>query len=115
LIALAIMATSLSAIGALIATTIRGTRSIEQYLTRIETARAILAAMPDRDQLRVGTTSGELAGHPWHMDVLPGARINTQSRQPEPWLPMRVAITIRSATGGVLQIDTVRLQRKTGP
>ena len=41
LVALAIVAVSLSAIGQLVATTARGARSMEEHLTRLETAREI--------------------------------------------------------------------------
>ena len=65
LVALAIVAASLASIGALIATTARGTRSIEQRLLRLEAARVALTALPDRDQLAPGGVSGELDGHRW--------------------------------------------------
>ena len=47
LVALAVVAISLSSIGMLMATTVRGTaRSIERQLTELETTRGILAALP---------------------------------------------------------------------
>ena len=49
----------------------RGTRSIERQLTQLETTRAIVAALPDRDQLVVGHLSGALAGYRWRVDVSP--------------------------------------------
>ena len=61
-VALALVAVALTAIGSLIATTIRGTRSLDQHLSLAETARAIEAALPNRDQLTPGTTTGEMAG-----------------------------------------------------
>ena len=71
LVALSIVATTLTSIGALIASTARGTRSIETHLTRLEITRAIMTAIPDRNQLVPGNFSGAMAGHPWRVDVLP--------------------------------------------
>jgi general secretion pathway protein I len=113
LIALAIVATSLSSIGALIATTVRGTRSIERHLTQLETARVIMTALPDRDQLVPGNFSGETAGHRWRVDVAPFNAANLSVRQPA-WEPQAVVVTVQSPSGGVLQINTVRLRRRAG-
>ena len=32
-----------------------------------------MTALPDRDQLTPGTLAGEIADHPWRIDVLPFA------------------------------------------
>src|SRR5436853_5955835 len=71
LVALAIVAASLAAIGSLIATSARGTHVLEQHVALVETARAIMTGLPKRDQLATGDFSGELAGHRWQVDVLP--------------------------------------------
>ena len=109
LVALAIVALSLTSIGGLIATTVRGTKSIERHFTQLETARAIAAALPDRDQLVVGTLSGDTAGQHWRVDILPLPR----SKDPglPRWAPLVVAVTVWSPSGGMLRIDTVRLRR----
>ena len=114
LVALVIVAISLSSIGALISTTVRGTRSIEQYLNQFGTARAVIAALPDRDQLVLGNFSGELAGHRWRVDVSPFVDNEFGSRQPTPWIPQAVVVTVQSPTGRALYINTVRLQRRAG-
>jgi general secretion pathway protein I len=111
-VALALIAVALTAIGSLIATTIRGTRSLDQHLSLAETARAIEAALPGRDQLVDGSTSGEMAGHRWRVDVLPFRASFVDPRQPSPWVPQTVVITVRAPDGPVLQINTVRLQRR---
>jgi general secretion pathway protein I len=113
LVALAIVAIALSSIGALIATTVRGTRSIEQYLNQLGSARAVIAALPDRDQLVLGNFSGELAGHRWRVDVSPFID-EFASQQPTPWVPRTVVVTVQSPTGRALYINTVRLQRRAG-
>jgi general secretion pathway protein I len=113
LVALAIVAASLSSIGALIATTVRGARSIERHVTQLETARAITTALPDRDQLVPGNFSGETAAHRWRVDVSPFDATSLNVQKPT-WEPQAVVVTIQSPSGGVLQINTVRLHRRAG-
>jgi general secretion pathway protein I len=111
-VALALVAVALTAIGSLIATTIRGTRSIDQHLSLAETARAIEAALPARDELKPGTSTGEMAGYRWRLDVLPFTASFVDPRLPSPWMPQTVVITVQAPGGPVLQINTVRLQRR---
>jgi general secretion pathway protein I len=111
-VALALVAGALTAIGSLIATTIRGTRSLDQHLSLAETARAIEAALPAREELKAGTTSGEMAGYRWRLDVLPFRANFVDPRSPSPWLPQTVVITVQAPGGPALQINSVRLQRR---
>jgi len=111
-VALALVAVALTAIGSLIATTIRGTRSIDQHLSLAETARAIEAALPARDELKPGTSTGEMAGYRWRLDVLPFTASFVDPRLPSPWMPQTVVITVQAPGGPLLQINTVRLQRR---
>ncbi len=112
LVALSIVAVSLSSIGALIATTVRGTRSIESHFTRLETAQAILTALPDREQLAPGNFSGEVGDYRWRINVSPFTT-NVGTRQ-STWVPQAIAVTVQSPVGGILQINTVRLHRRDG-
>lgn len=114
LVALAIVAVSLSSIGALIATTVRGTRSLEERWTRLEIARAIATALPDREQLVPASLSGELAGHRWRIDVSPFNANNPTRPSAAPWVPQTVVVAVRSPAGSTMQISTVRLHRRTG-
>ncbi len=111
-VALALIAVGLTAIGSLIATTIRGTRSLDQHLSLAETARAVEAALPGREELPAEGMSGEMAGHRWRIDVLPFQASFVDPRLPSPWVPHTVVITVRAPDGPVLQIHTVRLQRR---
>jgi len=113
LVALAIVAVALGAIGALIATTVRGTQSIDQRLSLVETARAVDAALPDRTELVPGASSGRIAGHRWRIDVLPFVANFVDPRLPSPWVPQTVVTRVQSPTGAILRIDTVRLRRRT--
>jgi general secretion pathway protein I len=112
-VALALVAVALTAIGSLIATTIRGTRSIDQHLSLAETARAIEAALPARDELTIRNSSGEMAGYRWRIDVLPFTSNFVDPRLPTEWVPQTIVIRVQSPAGPVLQINTVRLRRRT--
>lgn len=111
LIALSIVTTVLASIGALIATNVRATQSIESHLTRLETARAIMTALPDRSELARGDMVGETDNHQWRLNVSPMPTDPSRQQNRTPWQPMAVVVTVRSRTGGAIQLSTVRLQR----
>ena len=112
LVALAVVAISLAAIGSLIAVTTRGARAVGLHLTLVETARMILTGLPDRDQLVPGNFSGETAGHRWRVDVMPFYADFVDSREPTNWLPQTVVVRVQSPAGKVLQVNTVQLRRR---
>ena len=111
-VALAIVAVALGSIGALIASSARGNHSIEARLTRLETARAIMTALPSREELVPGTLSGQIAGHPWRVDVLPFAAQDLDAPGRLQWTPRAVVITVKSPSGASMEINTIRLQRR---
>lgn len=114
LVALAIVATALASIGALIASTARGTRSTDAHLHRLEIARAVMTAIPERDQLKLNDLSGEIAGHPWRVEVSPFVSRDVGLDPRASWQPQRIVVTVRSPSGGAMQLSTVRLQRGSG-
>jgi general secretion pathway protein I len=111
LIALALVAMSLSAIGSLVAGNVRGTRSIEQHLALVETTRLVAASLPPRARLAPGRLSGEILGHRWRVDVSPfeagGAPAVTS-----PWIPENVLLRVQSPSGAVIRVETIRLQKR---
>ena len=111
LVALTVVAITLSAIGSLIATTVRGVRSVGGHLALTETARAILAGMPGRNDLAPGNFSGEVAAHRWRVDVLP---FYADFIDPEKsnWVPQTIVVRVQSPDGPILQLNTVSLRRK---
>ena len=110
LVALSVVAVSLSAIGSLIAVTIRGARSVSGHLALVETARAIMTGLPDRGELGPGNFSGEAAGHRWRVDVLP-FYADFVDPQKTDWIPQTVVVRVQSPSGPILQLNTVRLRR----
>ena len=114
LVALSVIAIVLTAIGLVVSANVRGTQMIAERLTLIETGRAMLTALPDRNQLAAGVTTGELANNRWRLDVLPFVADFVESSQPTPWVPQTVVLRLQSPNGEILRIDTVRLRRADG-
>jgi general secretion pathway protein I len=111
LVALVLMATSLAVMGSLFAVKARATVAIERHLALIETARFVAATLPKRDQLTAGAFDGETSGHRWRLDVPPFVDADTD-RAATAWNPQRLVISVRSPSGSLFRVETVRLQRK---
>jgi general secretion pathway protein I len=112
LVSLAVLAVCLSAIGSLMAANLRSAGAIEDHLDLTETARAVWSALPDRDELKTGNRSGEMAGQAWSLSVRPYVAGYIDPKSPSPWVPQTVILKVRSPSGAVLQIDTVRLRKR---
>jgi general secretion pathway protein I len=113
LVALAVAAVSLAAIGLLVAGNIRGSGRIEQHLGLVETLRAVEAGLPDRASLPAGTLSGELHDQAWSVDIAPFPGDFVNPRAAQLWTPQTIVIKVQSRSGAVLQLETIRLGRRT--
>ena len=110
LVALAIVAAVLSSIGAVVATSVKGTRSIDQRLALTGAAETLLAELPARNLLKPGRQSGELAGHRWRIDVAPmNASDAPENRR---FVPLAVTMRLQASNGPAIQLTTVRLVPK---
>ena len=113
LVALAIIAAVLSSIGAVIATTVKGTRSIDQHLALTGAAETLLAALPARNLLKPGRQTGETAGHRWRIDVAPmNVAVTSDAPQTGRFVPLAVSMRLQAPGGPALQLTTVRLVPK---
>jgi general secretion pathway protein I len=113
LVALAIVAAVLGSIGAVIATTVKGTRGIDQRLALSGTAETLLAALPARTLLKPGRQSGELAGHRWRIDVSPmNVPVANDAPQTGRFIPLAVTMRLQAPGGPAIQVTTVRLVPK---
>jgi general secretion pathway protein I len=112
LIALAIVAVSIVAIGSVMSTNWRGVRSLEQHATLMQTVRSVMAAdVPPRAELGFGTWSGRTNDHRWRIDVSPMGE-ETKAAAPDDkatWIPTLVKVQVRSPSGAVIDLSTVRL------
>jgi general secretion pathway protein I len=113
LVALAIVAAVLGSIGAVIATTVKGTRSIDQRLALIGAAETLLAALPARNLLKPGSQSGELAGHRWQIEIAPLNMAVREVPQTSPFVPLAVILRLQATSGPAIQVTTVRLVPKS--
>jgi general secretion pathway protein I len=113
LVALAIVAAVLSSIGAVIATSVKGTRSIDQRLALTGAAETLLAELPARNLLKPGRQSGQLAGHRWRIDVSPmDTSAATDAPQNPRFMPLAVTMRLQAPDGPAIQLTTVRLVPK---
>ena len=79
-------------------------------LAAIETARKVMAGMPSREALSPGSLTGVLDAHDWRIDsALIGAPAVVGDTL---WTPQRIEVSIRSPSGALLKVDTIRLRRQ---
>ncbi len=110
LIALAVVAVSIVAIGSVMSTNVRGVRSLEQHVTLMQTARSVMAAdVPPRAEIGVGTWSGRTNDHQWRIDVSPMGDEWGAAGDKAALIPALVRIQVRSPSGAVMDLSTVRL------
>ena len=110
LIALAVVAVAIVAIGSVMSTNVRGVRSLEQHVTRMEAVRSVLAAdVPSRAEIGFGTWSGRTDDHQWRIDVGPMGDEYSSTNEGAAWIPALVRIQVRSPSGAVTDLRTVRL------
>jgi len=112
LVALALVASSLAAIGALVATTMRGADAIERHVALVETARNVSATIGPHAHVQIGATSGEMSGHYWRIDASPWTGGGVAAKPDSPWIPQLIRIRVQSPSGAVFSIETVRLQKR---
>jgi len=113
LVALALIAVVIVAIGSLMAGNVRGVRAFERHVALMQATRAaMITAVPPRDRLQAGTLSGQTDGYRWSVDVSPlGGDWN--ARNPDAaWTPGLVRIRVRSPGGATSDIRTVRLVKR---
>jgi general secretion pathway protein I len=111
LIALAIVAVSIVAIGSVMSTNSRGVTALENHIALVETAQSVLATgIPAHKDLASGTKRGELRNYRWQVDVSPvGGDWEPPNDSKVAWAPELVKIHVRSPTGAQLDLSTIRL------
>ena len=113
LIALAVVAVSVVAIGSVMSTNVRGVRSLEQHVTLMQTARTIMTTgIPSRAELALGASSGKIDGYQWKVDVGPLGEDWAVAGADVAWIPALVRVRVRSPSGAVSDVRTVRLMHR---
>ena len=115
LVALAVLAVVLGAIGAVVGSTVKGIRSVDRKLPLLETARSLMASLPGREALQPGTQSGRSGDYRWRIDAValigPAPDIFTaDAKTPPPkWMPLAITVQVQGSEGPPVRLDTVRL------
>lgn len=112
-IALAVVAIVLAAIGSLVASNVRGARFVDDHVALMQTARMIAAGIPRNGERFPRDMTGEVDGYRWQMrissfqigNVAPGAQFS----------PKRIELRVRSPAGTMVMLETVRLQNRSEP
>jgi len=113
LVALALVAVVIISIGSLMATNMRGVRSFEQHVTLVQVARTVMASsIPPRAELRSGSSSGQIDGYRWTVDVSPLGGEWAADGADVMWMPELVRVRVTSPTGATSDIRTVRLMQR---
>jgi general secretion pathway protein I len=113
LAALAVMAAGLTAVAALTSASLHATLNAQRHLADLESARMIMAGLPDRSALPFGRLTGSLAARNWRIDTSPVSKAVTTGQSI--WTLQGIALLVRSPSGATTEIDTIRLRRQTAP
>jgi general secretion pathway protein I len=121
LVAIAVLAVVLGAIGAVVGNTVRTIHSVDRRLPLLETAQSLIASLPTRDALQPGTQSGTSGDFRWRIDAVllnrnvpdnAAAALSTAATGAPPkvsWVPLAITVRVQGAEGPPVRLDTVRL------
>jgi general secretion pathway protein I len=109
LVAIAVLAVVLGAIGAVVGNTVRAIRSVDRRLPLLETAQSLIAALPTRDALQPGTQTGTSGEFRWRIDAVLLNRNVPDDAKAAKWMPLAITVRVQGDEGPPLRLDTVRL------
>ena len=113
LVALAAVAVSIVAIGSVMSTNTRGVQALERHVALIQSAQTVLAtAIPPRKELSPGVLSGQVGDFRWQVDIGPVGGDWVVRDADVAWIPELVRIRVRSPSGAIVDLETVRLMHK---
>jgi len=109
IVALAVMAAVVAAIGSLASANRRATRVGVERVELAQVARRLLNELGDRANMAAGDLAGEGQGYAWRIAFQPLAVASDGA--PSRWAPYRVLLRVRAAGGTQIDVETVRLGR----
>jgi general secretion pathway protein I len=112
-VALALVSVFLAAIGSLIAAARIGTRTLEEHVALVETARLVAATFARRDELFESELRGEISGYSWRAAISP-VFDEAGAVAVSAWVPQNVVVRVQSPSGAVFVLETIRLLRGPG-
>jgi general secretion pathway protein I len=113
LIALAVVAVSIVAIGSVMSTNAHGVQALENHVALMQSAQTVLAtAIPPRKELAPGVLSGQIRDFRWQVDIGPVGGDWMVENADVAWIPELVKIHVRSPSGATVNLETVRLMHR---
>ena len=109
----AVVAIAIVAIGSVMSTNARGVRALENHVALVDTAQTVLAtAIPQRKDLAPGSISGQLRDYRWQVDIGPVGGGWIVDSSDVAWIPELVRVHVRSPSGAMIDVETVRLMHR---
>src|SRR5580692_6053142 len=90
LVAIAVLAVVLGAIGAVVGNTVRTIRSVDRRLPLLETAQSLIASLPSREALQPGTQFGASGDFHWRIDAVLFNRNVPDDDKTAKWMPLSI-------------------------
>lgn len=113
LVALAIVAVSVVAIGALMGSNARGARQLERHVALVQAAyNAMWLGFPARSVPITAPLSGQSMEAVWRADAEPFAIDFGAPTGEVLWVPQKVRLQVKSASGAMIGLETIRLFRR---
>jgi general secretion pathway protein I len=114
LVALAVVTVTIVAIGSVMASNARGTRQLESHVTLVQAANNILwLNLPARADPVPPVLTGQSLDHDWRADIEPLAiELDAPADKPADrvsWVPQKIRLQVRSPSGSILSLETIRL------
>jgi len=109
LVAIAVLAVVLGAIGAVVGNTVRAIRSVDRRLPLLETAQSLIASLPTREALKPGTQTGTSGEFRWRIDAVLLNRNVPEDTKAAKWMPLAITVRVQGSEGPPVRLDTVRL------
>jgi len=111
IVALAIVAMSLAAIGNLTSATFHSAAQIERRVALASATRAILAQLPGDADMPAGPSSGAAGAHRWRLDAAPVPTVRAAGA----WVPEKFSLVVWGPTGIRESLEMIRLVRPRAP
>jgi general secretion pathway protein I len=113
LVALAIVAISLVAIGSLMGSSTRGARQLEQHVALVQAAyNALWLSFPSRQPPSSSIQTGQSTEQTWRADLEPFAMDFGPPTGEVQWVPRKVKLRVQSSSGAIIDLETIKLFRK---
>jgi len=109
LIAIVILALSLSALLQLYSTGLRGVGSIDDHLRARLLAQSVMAEMSYDRRLRPGKLQGRFDQFAWTLSITPFDDGQPAPQQVNPWTLHRLALTVTWSQGRRIELQTLRM------